>query len=67
MGHESKEDGRRWTNPHPLQSQGHTKGRGYFKESMLKDVAEKSRREELNQQLLTLVTFEKAISGEQWE
>ena len=34
---------------------------------MLKDVAEKSRREELNQQLLALVTFEKAISGEQWE
>ena len=56
-----------WTNPQLLQHQGHTKGRGYFKKGMVKDVAEKSRREELNQQLLTLVTFERAISGEQWE
>lgn len=40
------------------------KGRGHFKEGVVKGVAEKSRGEELK--LLTLVTFEKAISGEQW-
>lgn len=50
-----------------LLSQGDTKGREHFNEGAVKGIAEKSRREELNQQVLTSVTFEKAISGEQWE
>lgn len=50
-----------------LQCQGYSRGRAHLKEGIVKGVAENAKREELNQQLLTLVTFEKAISGEQWE
>lgn len=50
-----------------LQCQGYPKGRAHLKGGVVKRVAENTKREELNQQLLTLVTFEKAISGEQWE
>lgn len=68
-GGESKEDGKNCQRGEKrscrlLQGQGYTKSREHFKESVVNGNAEKSRRGELNQQL---VTFEKAISGEQWE
>lgn len=40
------------------------RGQRALREGVVKGVAEKSGREEVNQQRLTWVTFEKAISGE---
>lgn len=49
------------------QGQGGTEGREHFNKNVVRASQRSLEREELSQQLLTPVTFEKAISGGQWE